>query len=81
MSFKQMEMLSSDNSEFRMSGKEASGKFSGSSDIILFIGSLMNSQAPEETKMVIESVKRNDFSFVSNPIRQPTKPNLQRLSI
>ena len=64
-----------------MSGKEASGKFSGSSGIKLFIDALMNSNAPDETKIVVESVKRNDFSFVSNPIRQPTKPDLQRLPI
>ena len=64
-----------------MSGKEASGKFSGSLDIIPGIGSLMNSNAPKETKIVIESVKRNDFSFVAKPIRQLTKADLQGLSV
>ena len=39
----------------------------------------MYSQAPEETKIVIVVVKRDDFSCVSNPIRQPTKSDFINL--
>ena len=70
-----MEMLQSDNiaMRLRVTTQEGSGKFSGCSDIILDMCSLMNSHASEDTKILIESVKRNEFSFVSKPIRQPAK--------
>ena len=79
--FEKCKLLWSYSSEFTILAEEASRQFSGFTGIVTFMRTLMYSYTPEDTEIVILSIKRYNFSFVSKPSRKAPNSDLQRLPI
>ena len=62
-------------------GEEGFRKLAGSSPVVSYMGTPMNCNAAEETKIVPKDVERNNSSLVAKPIRKAPKPQEQRLAI
>lgn len=70
-------------SKSRINCEEAFCEFPGSASKTIYTSASMDSQAAKQTKtkIVVESVKGNDFSFVAKPIRKAPATYLQGLSV
>ena len=55
-------------------GEESFRKFAGSSLVVSYISTPMNSNAAEETKIVPKGVQRHDSALVAKPIRKAPEP-------
>ena len=64
-----------------VSGEESFRKFAGSSHVVSYMGTPMNSNAAEEAVLVPIGVERKDSALVAKPIRKTPKAKIQRLAI
>ena len=62
-------------------GEESFSKLAGSSNVVSYMGTPMNSNAAEGTKIVPKGVQRKDSVLVAKPIRKTAEPYEQRLAI
>ena len=55
-------------------GEESFSKFAGSSNVVSYMGTPMNCNAAEETKIVSKSVQRHESRLVAKLIRKTPEP-------
>ena len=55
-------------------GQESFSKFAGSSNVVSYMGTQMNRNAAEETKIVTNGVQKHESRLVAKPIRKTTEP-------
>ena len=73
--FKQRQMpVGQTVTQTRTLGEERFRKFVVSANVTPDMGTPMNSNAAEETKIVPKGVEGNDFLFVAKPIRKTPEP-------